>query len=68
MKYIFGLLLLSLSASFSFSQETYNPTPQTWTVNFETVPCGETGAKSCLLVKFPGKKEFEIYASPQRRQ
>lgn len=62
MKYIFGLLLLSLSASFSFSQETYNPTPQTWTVNFETVPCGETGEKSCLLVKFPGKKEFEIYS------
>ena len=62
MKYILGLLFLSLITSYSRSQETYNPAPQTWTVNFETVPCGESGEKSCLLVKFPGKKEFEIYS------
>lgn len=41
------------------SAQTYNPTPQTWVINAETATCS-TGNAECLLVKQPGKKEFEI--------
>ena len=36
------IYFLSLITSYSRSQETYNPRLQTWIVNFETVPCGES--------------------------
>lgn len=60
MKYLLGsfltLIIINLSA-----QSNYNPAPQIWTVNFEAVSCAER-TEGCLLVKFPGKKEFEIFS------
>jgi hypothetical protein len=45
-----------------FGQSTYNPSPQTLTVNYEKVACAARADNECLLVKFSGKKEFEMFS------
>lgn len=43
--------------------ESFNPNPVTWVVDAETAAC-DNSDNQCLLVKQPGRKEFEIYNEP----
>lgn len=61
MKKIINLIFLCLTTTV-FAQNQYNPTPQTWTINFESIACDNTSTNECLLIKFPGKKEYEIFS------
>lgn len=61
------LLVCLLTGLFFFSKQThaesFNPNPQTWVVDAETAAC-DNSDNQCLLVKQPGRKEFEIYNEP----
>lgn len=59
MKFITYLAVFMLYVS-THAQD-YNPTPQTWIIDAEQVACENNEQIQCYLVKFPGKKEFEIF-------
>lgn len=58
-KFVSVFILLFISSVCSLGQ-TYNPNPQTWYVDAETIPCDNVDGE-CLLIKQPGQKEYEIF-------
>lgn len=52
-----------LSSLFLNGQNTFFTGTQTWTIASETVRC-QNSDNQCLLVKYPGNKEFEILNEP----
>ncbi len=59
MKFV-TFLAAFIFCTFTHGQD-YNPTPQTWMVDADYVACENNPTANCFLVKFPGKKEFEIF-------
>ncbi|MEZ5054577.1 MAG: DUF4377 domain-containing protein [Chitinophagales bacterium] len=59
-KFVSVFILLFISCVCTLGQ-TYNPNPQTWYVDAETVPCDNVDGE-CLLIKQPGQKEYEIFS------
>ncbi|MFN8237702.1 MAG: DUF4377 domain-containing protein [Chitinophagales bacterium] len=57
----YAYMILAIVFHFKPSHaESFNPSPQTWVVDAETAAC-DNSDNQCLLVKQPGRKEFEIF-------
>ncbi len=60
LKNITSILIVLFVSSVNTFGQTYNPNPQTWYVDAETIPCDNADGE-CLLIKQPGQKEYEIF-------
>lgn len=62
MRSVYSILsiMVIINLNISHAEDSYNPAPQTWVIDAETVPC-ENSSDECLLVKTSGKREFEIF-------